>query len=210
MTNNDVLRLSYLDGDRITSWAGSITLKHFDVGTISLPTGSIHALDPLVFLDTRETFEITVAPGTYPVRLSIAQLPDDQRVAFAMILFSEHEASDWQMALLPGQDESVLGEDEVFGYPVDSGTGCFMDEAGADLLRYEFERDDTYFERLTDEMDKTYVPTWSYLNKRLPDNCNLVAFSSGLGDGLYASYFGFAETSAPVCLVTDFGLADPP
>jgi hypothetical protein len=35
---------------------------------------------------------------------------------------------------------------------------------------------------------------------------NIVAFSSGDGDGCYASYFGLAADGSAACLVTDFGL----
>jgi len=35
---------------------------------------------------------------------------------------------------------------------------------------------------------------------------NLIVFLSGLGDGCYASYFGFDEAHNPMILVTDFGL----
>jgi hypothetical protein len=35
---------------------------------------------------------------------------------------------------------------------------------------------------------------------------NIIAFSSGDGDGCYASYFGLAADGSAACLVTDFGL----
>jgi len=38
----------------------------------------------------------------------------------------------------------------------------------------------------------------------LHDEGNCVAFSSGWGDGVYASYFGYSTAHDVVCLVTDF------
>lgn len=68
--------------------------------------------------------------------------------------------------------------------------------------------DEDYFETLITEMEKTYVNTWSWVNLEMdPEtNANLIAFSSGLGDGCYASYFGFDEKHNPMILVTDFGV----
>lgn len=37
---------------------------------------------------------------------------------------------------------------------------------------------------------------------------NVMIFSSGYGDGFYASYWGFDDTGSPVALVTDFRVLD--
>jgi hypothetical protein len=39
------------------------------------------------------------------------------------------------MAVCQGQDVSELGDDEFFGYPVDGGTGGFVDAANIAPLR---------------------------------------------------------------------------
>ena len=65
--------------------------------------------------------------------------------------------------------------------------------------------DGNYFQVLIAEMDKTYRPTWSWSNLKLPD-ANLVAFSSGCGDGVYASYGGFDANGKVAIVLTDFGL----
>jgi hypothetical protein len=59
-------------------------------------------------------------------------------------------------------------------------------------------------------MQETYIDTWCYANYSLNDDCNVVMFSSGLGDGVYGSFWGFDGTPTPVCLVTDFGITEPP
>jgi hypothetical protein len=106
------------------------------------------------------------------------------------------------------QDASTLGDGEIFGYGVDAGTGCFMaPEAGA-LLAQRMDREDAYFERMSEEMQKTYRHTWSWANI-LPEpmgQLGILAFSSGYGDGVYASYLGLDASGNPVCLVTDFGV----
>ena len=67
---------------------------------------------------------------------------------------------------------------------------------------------DRFFETMIAEMDKTYVHTWSWLDTALGDG-NLIAFSSGYGDGLYATYAGFDADGEVSAVVTDFGIAPP-
>ena len=64
------------------------------------------------------------------------------------------------------------------------------------------------FDVIADEMDKTYVDTWSWADVTLDPETglNIVVFSTGMGDGLYASYIGFDEGGRVAALVTDFGL----
>jgi len=56
---------------------------------------------------------------------------------------------------------------------------------------------------MTAEMDKTYRDTWSWLNMKFGDG-NLIAFSSGEGDGLYGTYAGFDSQGEVAIVVTDF------
>jgi hypothetical protein len=55
------------------------------------------------------------------------------------------------------------------------------------------------------EMDKTYKHTWSWLNVKFGGG-NLIAFSSGYGDGMYGTYAG-RDSNGHICaVVTDFGV----
>ena len=58
-------------------------------------------------------------------------------------------------------------------------------------------------------LDATYSHTrsWAQLDLDPPNEVNVVAFSSGIGDGLYPTYFGFKEET-PVCVMTEFILLD--
>ena len=53
------------------------------------------------------------------------------------------------------------------------------------------------------EMKKTYVPTRDWVIINTPKG-SAALFSSGWGDGGYASYFGLDQNNEPVTLVTDF------
>ena len=189
-----------------TAW-GSANLKRHQVGHLVTPTGKIVACDPLVFPET-SAFTVQLSPGRYPVILSVAHFDRDQRVAYASILIKEGRVHHWEMALLPDQDVGSLEPGEVFCYGVDSGTGSFMDSTASRILDERMNDDEDYSEALIAEMDKTYVPTWSWANVEMDTEtkANLIMFSSVLGDGGYASYFGFDEDHHPMILVTDFGV----
>ncbi|WCD81472.1 DUF4241 domain-containing protein [Pseudomonas sp. TUM22785] len=172
------------------------------IGELELPTGQLVACDPLVSCDG--PFTQAVPKGRYPLQLAIARIGDDERVAFARIVFAPGPATRWEMALVKGQDPNTLAPDEFFGYGVDSGTGGFMDAAA--LRSYEARRDqegEAFDKRLFAELDKTYQHTRSWY--LLPtDAGNVALFSSGYGDGAYPSYFGYDADGRLVAVVTDF------
>jgi Protein of unknown function (DUF4241) len=62
-----------------------------------------------------------------------------------------------------------------------------------------------FYETLTAEMDKTYKHTWRWLDTKLGEG-NLVAFSSGYGDGVYATYAGRDSDGQISVVVMDFGV----
>jgi hypothetical protein len=104
-------------------------------------------------------------------------------------------------------DPSKLEPGHIFGYGVDSGTGCFMDALAGRALTKKMNDDSNFFETMIAEMDKTYRDTWSWLNMKFGEG-NLIAFSSGLGDGLYATYAGLDSQGEVAVVVTDFMVLD--
>jgi hypothetical protein len=181
-----------------------LTLAHRQVGDLSLPTGQLVACDPFVFTEL-EPFTLPLPRGKFPVILSVAQIATDQRVAFASIRFGPRAPVAWDMLTVGDQDTSALEENEFFGYPVDAGTGCFIDRSAGRIFNDRMREDDGFYETMIAEMQKTYRHTWSWLDMRFGD-ANLVAFSSGYGDGIYATYAGFdADGEVPI-VVTDFGV----
>jgi hypothetical protein len=189
-----------------------MTLRLFHhAGVLVLPTGRLVACDP--FIGDGEPFAAEVPPGRYPVVLSIAHFGnDDQRVAFATVRFRSSLPEKWEPAVLAGEDVEGAGEGFVTGYPVDSGTGCFMDLRAARCLGRKMDHNEDYWQRIMDELSENYVDTWGWVNRILDRStgANLVAFSSGYGDGAYASFFGYGAASQAVCLVTDFGVVAVP
>lgn len=187
------------------------TLKLRALGEVVLPTGRIVACDPFIVSGDEEPFTRGVAPGRYPVLVNVAAFEDQERVAYAILRFADRPPVRWEMALLPEQEVGTLGEGEFFGYGVDAGTGCFMDEAVAPVLGERATEENEYNGDFIEEMEKTYVHTWAWGSFVLDPatGANVVAFSSGWGDGSYPSFWGFDESGAVACLVTDFGIFWP-
>lgn len=189
---------------------GSVTFRCHVIGELAIPTGQIIACDPFVFAADVLPFAVQASPGRYPVVLSVASIRDDQRVAYAKLEFRNTPSVRWELALLPGQQSSSLKDDEIFCYPVDSGTGCFMDKYTAELLVKLSDQDENYVQGLMEKMSKTYVDTWDWVDECLDGEtgANVITFKSGWGDGCYASYFGYDEDGNITNLITDFAVLD--
>lgn len=186
-------------------YLGEFTTEIREIGTLHLPSGKIVCCDPLVFPEA-EPFEQTVPPGRYPVALHLVHLaPDHMRVGYAILRFKDQLSASWRMATVEGQDLSSLEEDEIFGYGVDAGTGCFMDHEAAKKLDQLMQENSYYY----DDFIAPVYDEWTdiQLNEQ---GLNTILFHSGWGDGFYPSYWGLDEKGEPVCLVTDFGVLDEP
>lgn len=188
---------------------GAVSFRVVELGRLKITSGRIVACDPLVYFDA-PAFTVTVPPGDYPVRLAYAVLAQDHyRVALARVDFSSEPAVRWEMALTPGQSLGELGRGEVFTYGVDSGTGSFGD---ADAFAWAKAQEDG--EALSDawiaagdaEGEARGIPHgFLGLPETGPRN-NIAMFSSGWGDGGYASWFGYDAQGRVVALVTDFAV----
>jgi hypothetical protein len=193
-----------------------ITVKTLDVGTLLLPSGEVIANDPFA-LPHAQPFSLKLAPGQYPVILSLAYYPNspDPVIAAAKLRITERAPVAWYLATISGQDPSTLAEDEIFGYPVDSGTSAFLSPESAAILGRQLASgalgiNVDYIKRLNEEMS-AHPATGSWVDVRLEGSSglNAVLFTSGYGDGFFASYWGLDETGQVACLVTDFAILEP-
>jgi hypothetical protein len=199
------------EGSVVETWWGPARIAHQHVADLQVRGTRIIACDPLVPAD-RAPFSREVAPGDYPVILGIArsQQQASDRVAFAMLRFRQVDVVRWEMA--HGTDDKVadLGEGETFGYGVDSGTGCFIDEntAGRFFEIMDGDECDAYGSRLLEMLDRNRTGAWTW-GEAAVDGAqgNLIMFSTGSGDGIYGSWFGLDANGRIACLVTDFQLA---
>jgi hypothetical protein len=169
-----------------------------------LPTGEIVAADG--FIMERQPFTRRVRPGRYLVTIAIAAFATDERIAFSQVRFSDRPVARWELALVNGQDLSTLKPGYFFGYPVDSGTGCFADPQAVDLINEASDPEMIFFNEVSAEMEKVYRHTRSWVSIETPKG-SAALFSSGFGDGMYPSYFGLDDAQEPVTLLTDFGVS---
>jgi len=196
-------------------------IELFKLGDLNLPTGQIIVCDPLVRLWDAIPFNRTVKRGTYPVTACIAKTEDaGDRYAFVKIEFSSERAVAWEMALIDGQDISILQDDQFFGFGVDAGTGCFCDaqtqkfynEWVDDLDKQNPSENIAYNKFIAPGFEKNAkepnnpddIGDWLnfYLPTR-PDQ-NIIMFSSGYGDGHYPSYWGVNAEGNICSLLIDF------
>lgn len=184
-------------------------LKAVEIGAIDFSTGEVIACDPFMFMDKPLVKRVPV--GKHTVLLNIIRFENaDERVAYGILQCSKNAIVSWEMALQPNEDTSNLGDDEFYGYGVDTGTGGFMDQAVCERLKiYEVERyrqdnDFNLYDEIEEEFDANYVPTHQSLVKEFEGIGSVALFSSGYGDGVYPSFWGFDADGEVVCLVTDF------
>jgi hypothetical protein len=198
-------------GELVTSW-GPVTLRVERPAELVLPSGQIAAAD--AFFVDGDSVLATLPSGRYPVELLVARSDDgDERIAAARVVAPGTQTGSgltWEPALFPGQDPSTLAPGEFFGYGVDSGTGSFFGpEAGA--LASGPEEYEAFADQLLDLLDDHQRLTWSWAELVLDEatGANVVAFSSGFGDGAYPSFVGRHDSRA-VAFMTDFLILDTP
>ena len=201
-------------------------LVEIHIGDVNLPTGKIIVSDPF-FTEDQRPFSRTVEPDKYPVYIYMTEIDEEHhRVAYAKIKFRSDAATKWLLAVTDDitEDElKSLNEDEFFGFPVDSGLACFLDEeTNAQLLARmdELQKGDpdvNYYEEVLADEFKAYsgknkfsrdLGDW---NDHHPDNTsdnNVVMFASGWGDGYYPAYWGVNNNGDTVELVIDFLIND--
>ncbi len=212
------LIVAVTDGQLVQSAYGPVTIRHHAAGDLVVTSGSIVACDPTSIQDGPQPFVTRVEPGRYPVIIGIAHLPNgDERVAFAMLRSGEQDPVRWEIARRL-EDETV----DDYYYSVDGGKSCFMDVDALHVLLRRLEGEEIDDEPIYAEMDigpgpleliseavnAAYRPTWGWANVSLEPAtaANIVGFSSGFGDGAYATYLGYNAIGTLVCFATDFAL----
>ncbi|MEQ8457813.1 MAG: DUF4241 domain-containing protein [Sandaracinaceae bacterium] len=202
-----------------------------EAAELKLPSGRVVACDPLVFLGA-DPFQRDVKPGSYPTFVGVIA----GETAYAKLQLAKRgKIASWSVARCPGEDD-VEGWP---GYGVDSGVGCLVDRATVeaflaaeeaveekiaqkvakdgieptDPIRYH-EAFETYRAEMGDDPLADVEPQladapFADVIIEPKKKGNLIAFRSGSGDGVYASFWGLDKAGKPLCLVTDFGVLEP-
>lgn len=172
-----------------------------DIGKLKIMCGKLIACDPIVMKDATP-FTQQFPIGEYPVQLALAKTQDDERVAFSRVVFSDEAISKWEFALQKGQKPIPLKDSSCYCYGVDAGTGIFIDSISNIIFNKtdHLEWEKAFFVKAGKYENKGYIHAF--------DGHNLAAFSTGYGDGCYATYIGFDNKGRVCQLLTDFGLVE--
>ncbi|MGW6913896.1 DUF4241 domain-containing protein [Kitasatospora sp. NPDC054939] len=171
-------------------------------GTLRLPTGEVIAADPgwvgrgLAGRD--EPFTVTVPPGDYPVLIARMNWAGEQwgEITAAKVeIRPDRPTASWELALRPGEDVRLLGDDEFYGFGVDTGTGCFLDAAVLDAFAVAREEDTAVLGGGTG----SGFPSWT----DPATGGTLISYPSGMGDGSYPVWIGRDGEGEVTCLVAD-------
>ena len=190
-------------------------IRTIRIGEVLISSGRVILADPFLMSTRDRPLTIPVPPGRYPVDLAVADAGDSgQRVALARLLISDAPPVRWALAVTDEQDPATLTGDQIFGYGVDAGTGAFVDAAVPAWLedRYPSSDPDGYMAVVDDWQARGEaaaadlgVPYGFALVEPLGPG-GAAMFSSGWGDGHYASWVGYGADDQPVVLVTDFAV----
>ncbi|KMQ65606.1 hypothetical protein ACM46_06930 [Chryseobacterium angstadtii] len=187
-------------------------LESFEVGKIYLSSGKLVACDPLITNDM-QPFTTEFPKGDFPVLIHKER--ESNCVAYAEVIFSTAEIAEWKMAVTAGQDVKDLGEEEIFGYPVESGMGCLMDvdtqNSLNELERRLYDNKGGDFMGIYEEFfhgyffdEKGAIDQYAFLKPAEEHPGTIFAFETGYGEGFYASYIAYDKDHKPVKIITEF------
>ena len=200
-----------------TSRIDTVAFRVIEIGQLIITSGRVAAADPFVGLTAAKPFVQAVPNGAFRIRLAVGDHPSgdvkDNRVSFARVDFTDRPVARWSMALIEGQVAATLKEGEIFGYPVDAGTGSFFDPAVQPAIDAMYAlKPDIYDDWQTEGENNgpKVVGPYSFVLMLPAGTANVAMFHSGWGDGFYTSWFGFDADGKVAALLTDFNTVDWP
>ncbi len=187
-------------------------IETFEPGSIYLPTGKLVVCDPLISSEMPPYGE-NFPTGDFPVLVHKER--ESNCVAYTEIVFSNAEVSDWKMATREGENLNELKGEEIFGFPVESGMGSYMDVESQECLnkleKRLFHRKGADFMGIYEEFfhehffdENGAIDQYAFLKPEEEKPGNIFAFETGYGEGLYASYIGYSADGTVVKLITEF------
>lgn len=195
---------------------GNTLLECRFLGKLVLPSGFVVACDPLLGLHDALPYSRRMAPGEYPVSMVLAGRRNSRRNALIRLAFSDERATQWELAVVPGQSSNAdIEAPHYYGFRAEAGIGCLCDAySQKHYNRYleRFFRDhpnsniyDTLFEEAFGRRNNIDADGCSF-NFYLPSHprLNVIMFNTGYGDGIYPAYWGVAKNGEVCSLVIDF------
>jgi len=165
-----------------------------DLGTVRVPSGRLEASDPFVTLG--EGLVVAVPPGDHPVRVTVADVSDEQdgshlREAYLSVVLADGVAARSETLTPVGREPAPDGE--FYGVGVDAGTVGFADadaigrcmpEGNWYEMVFDNGRPDAWFDRMDDE-SHLRGGCANIVMPAATSGENVVLCHSGWGDGFY-------------------------
>ncbi len=206
-----------MEADTVQSvFRESARIRCHELGQCSFPTGRVIVADPLCYLQDPKSVSMlkqTIPAGSYPVTLSV--LNSDVagiRIAGAKLKITSKEAAAYKIAEAQREEDGKI-KDTFAGFPVETGTGCFCDEAamkgywrflagwykenpGKNIYNDYFSA--FYAESYKKEPELQREGGDFLIWDNPEDGTQIAMFSSGLGDGYYCDYWG-VDSDGEIC-----------
>ncbi len=191
-------------------------LRQFTLGECMFPTGKLLTADPLYYLRDPKSVcikEKTIAPGSYPVQLSIMDSDiAGLRIVGARLKVSTEDAEKYVLANGLVEKDGKM-KSTFAGFPVECGMACFCDEQAAQSY-WKFLSDwynkhqdgNIYTDYFAELFAQSYKNQPDYQREggdlllwtNPLDNSQIAMFASGLGDGYYTDYWGL-DAAGEIC-----------
>jgi hypothetical protein len=196
-------------------------LSVVDCGFLHLPTGRLTVCDPFAVLQKGYNLCVQVPPGRYRALVTLADVSEAGdashiREAYATLMLDEAAVEATRRIITPCENAACLPEmdDEggYFGFPVDAGTACLVDQGAVDTLMPDGDWFAGLFDNGTSEswfarMDDPDHIREGLANIPLPlatQGENIVVIHSGWGDGHYPIVGGYDASGRLVRVHIDF------
>lgn len=182
------------------------------IGQLFFPDGQLVVADPYLMGEEPVRIEQPLQAVSYEVVIARATAgPEEERIAAALLVSDADDFVSWEMAHWTGQDVSLLGPQEYFGYGVDAGTGCFASTAAAKVVGQVLATDadmleDLICRALSSDSGNRHAAVVAPEAGAPP----IAVFQSGWGDGRYPTWLGMNNSGQVVVAMTDFLLTGDP
>lgn len=167
-----------------------------DLGVLRVPSGRLEASDP--FVNLGESFVVRITPGDYPVRVTVADVSDEQngthlREAYLSVVLREGTAVRAE-ALTP-EGRETAPEGEFYGVGVDAGTVGFAD---ADAVSRCMPTGDWYNQVFDTGRADSWFGLMDSAQHLIPGCANVVMPAATAGENVVLCHSGWGDGFYPV------------
>lgn len=194
-------------------------MRQYTLGSCKFGSGTIVTADPLCYLQDPKSVTVkdrTIAPGNYPVQVSVSESEmAGLRIVGARLRIKDSIAVKYELAASLAQKDGER-KSSFAGFPVECGMACFCDlQAAQSYWRF---LDGWYAEHKNGNIyDDYFAALFADSYKKEPsfqreggdllmwsnplDGSQIAMFASGLGDGFYSDYWGI-DGDGDICELT--------